>query len=232
MNPPLSHCLSLCLCLCLWGTALPSQAQSQPQPQQDRSAERAARRQQQQMQALQQQVTQAEADKAKLEQERSAIAKQLQDRTQASARAGAAQRAVSERVKALEAEKEQLTLRVAELLAAADVQRRQAEQAVALKDGELLQAAQAGKVQAAERDQWQQRFGEQARLVVECSNKNDRLVRISAELLGRWQSKGFVDVLRQREPVLGFNDVQIFNLVQEYRDKTDSERFTPRVERN
>jgi len=209
-----------------------AQAQAQAQPQQDRSAERAARRQQQQMLALQQQVTQAEADKAKLELERSDIAKQLQERSLASARAGAAQRAVIERVKALEAEKEQLTLRVAELLASAEAQRRQGEEAMARKEGELLQAAQAGKTQAAERDQWQQRFGEQVRLVTECSNKNDRLVRISAELLGRWQGKGVVDALRQQEPVLGFNDVQLFNLVQEYRDKTDSERFTPRVERN
>jgi chromosome segregation ATPase len=200
--------------------------------QQDRAAERAARRQQQQLQTLQEQVTQAQAEKTKIDQDRAAIAKQLQERSQAAARASTAQRAAAAAMKALEADKEALTARVAELEKAADVQRQQADQALAAKDRQLAQAAKDLGAQVSDRDQWQQRFGEQARLVTECSNKNDRLVKLSAELLDRWQGKGVFDALRQREPVLGFNDVQIFNLVQDYRDKTDNERFVPRVQRN
>lgn len=211
--------------LCLLLSAGAAQAQA------DRSAEKAARRQQQQVQALQQQVTQAQADKAKVEQDRAAIEKQLKDRSQAAARASAGQRAAAERLKALEAEKAQLTARVAELEKAAEDQRRASEQALAGKDRELAQTAGAFKAKESEREQWQQRFGQQVRLVTECSNKNERLLKVSAELLDRWRGKGVVDALRQTEPVLGLNDVQIFNLVQDYRDKAESERFTPTVER-
>ena len=221
--------LAVLLTAVLAGAAAPALAQ------QDRSAEKAARRQQQQMQALQQQVSQAQAEKAKIEQDRerdrAAVDKQLQARSQAAARALAGQRTSDERLKALQAEQQQLAARVAELEKAAEDQRRQAEIALAGKDRELAQAAQAQARLEADRGQWQQRFGEQARAVVECTDKNERLVALSAELLNRWQGKGVFDALREREPVLGWNDVQIFNLVQDYRDKTDSERFVPRVER-
>ena len=53
----------------------------------------------------------------------------------------------------------------------------------------------------------------------ECSAKNERLVKLSAELLDLYRNKGVGDVLNQRDPVLGLGDVQMFNLVQEYRDK-------------
>lgn len=201
--------------------------------QQDRSAEKAARRaqqQQQQLQDLQQQVTQAQAAKAKSDQDRATVEKQLQDRSQTAARATAAQRAAAERLKALEADKLQLAARVAELEKAAEEQRKATELALAGKDRELAQAAQVGKAKDADRDGWQQRFGQQARLVTECSNKNDRLFQLNAELLERWRGKGLVDTLRQREPVLGLGAVQTFNQVQDLRDKAESERFVPRVE--
>jgi chromosome segregation ATPase len=197
----------------------------------DRSAEKAVRRQQQQVQALQQQVSQAQAEKAKVEQDRAAIEKQLQGHSQAAARASAAQRAAAEKLKALETEKAQLTARVAELEKAAEAQRLASEQALAGKDRELAQAAVAFKGKEGERAEWQQRFGQQARLVTECSDKNERLLKVSAELLNRWRGKSVIDALRQAEPVLGLNDVQTFNLVQEYRDKAESERFIPSVER-
>jgi len=37
--------------------------------------------------------------------------------------------------------------------------------------------------------------------------------------------------MRQKEPLLGLKDVEMFNLVQEWRDKAEAERFTPVVER-
>lgn len=203
--------------------------------QQDRSAEKAARRQQQQqqqLQDLQSQVTKAQAEKAKSEQDRAVIEKQLQGRSQLAARAAAAQRATSDRLKALEADKLQLAARVTEFEKAAEEQRKATELALADKDRELALAAQAFKAKDADREEWQQRFGQQARLVTECSSKNDQLFKVNAELLERWRGKGVFDVLRQREPVLGLSDVQIFNLVQDYRDKAESERFVPRVERN
>jgi hypothetical protein len=217
--------LPLALSLILATLLTPAMAQD------DRAAERAARRQQQQLQQLQQQMTQAQAEKAKAEADRAAAEKQLADRARVAARASAAERAAAERQKLLEAEKAQLLARVAELEQAALAQRAEAEAALARKEAELAQAAAAFRSQGGERDQWQQRFGEQVRLVTSCTDKNERLVKLSAELLSRWQDKGVMDALKQREPLLGLGDVQMFNLVQDYRDKTDNEKFVPRLGR-
>ncbi len=199
--------------------------------QQDRAAEKAARRQQQQVQQLQQQVSQAQAEKVKVEQDKAAIAKELQDKSLAASRAGAAQKASAAKLAALEADKTQLAAKVADLERLLDDVKRTAEQALADKDKELVRAATTFRAKEGERADWQGRFGQQVRLATECTDKNERLLRLNAELLNRWQGKGVLDTLLQREPVLGFNDVQIFNLVQDYRDRADAERFVPRVER-
>jgi hypothetical protein len=223
--PMLSRCAATFLAVLLLAPGL---AWSQ----QDRAAEKAARRQQQQLQALQQQVSQAQAEKTQFEQDRAAMAKQLQGSAQAATRAVAAQRAADARLKAAESATQSLTARVAELEKALEEQRRASEQSLAAKDRELAQQALALKDRETERDQWQRRFGQQARLVTECGNKNDRLFRLNAELLVRYRDKGVLDAVRQREPALGLNDVEMFNLVQEYRDKAETERFAPTVERN
>ena len=200
--------------------------------QQDRAAEKAARRQQQQLQQLQEQVSKAQADKSKLEQDRGAVEQQLKASSQAAAKSSSALRAASERAKALEADKTTLAAKVAELEKALEQQRQAAEQLRTEKDRELATAAQGFKAMEAQSVAWQQRFGQQVRLTTECSDKNDRLFKISVELLDRWRGKTVLDAVRQREPVLGWSDVQMFNQVQEYRDKADLERFAPRVERN
>ena len=50
---------------------------------------------------------------------------------------------------------------------------------------------------------------------------------LGAGLLQRYRDKGLREITRQQEPLLGLGDVQMFNLVQDYRDKTDAERFRP-----
>lgn len=200
--------------------------------QQDRAAEKAARRQQQQLQQLQDQVSQAQAEKSKSEQDRGAAQQQLRISAQAAARASSAQRVASERATVLEADKASLQAKVVELEKALEQQRQAAEQLRADNERDLATAAQRFKAVEAQGADWQLRFGQQARLTTECSNKNDRLFKISAELLDRWRGKTALDALRQREPVVGWTDVQMFNQVQDYRDKADLERFVPRVERN
>jgi chromosome segregation ATPase len=212
--------------LVLLATSLPSWAQ-----QQDRQAERAARRQQQQLQGLQQQLQASQAEKTKADTERAELAKKLAGREQVAARASALQRAADEKLKAANDEKESLLAKVAELQKQLDERGKSSEQALAEKDKALAQAAQQLKTQEAAQGQLQSRFGDQVRLVTECTDKNDRLTRLSAELMDRWRKKGFADALRQREPVLGLGDVELFNQIQEYRDKADAERFVPNVER-
>jgi len=53
------------------------------------------------------------------------------------------------------------------------------------------------------------------------------LVVLGAGLLQLYRDKGLREITRQQEPLLGLGDVQMFNLVQDYRDKTDAERFRP-----
>lgn len=212
--------------LCTLACAAPALAQ------QDRAAEKAARRQQQQLQQLQEQVSKAQAEKSKVEQDRGAVAQQLKISSQAAARASGAQRVAVERAKALEADKAGLMAKVAELEKSLEQQRLAADQLRAEKERDLSAATQRFKALEGQSADWQQRFGQQVRLTTECSNKNDRLFKISAELLDRWRGKTALDALRQQEPVLGWTDVQMFNQVQEYRDKADLERFVPRVERN
>jgi chromosome segregation ATPase len=184
-----------------------------------------------QLQQLQQQVSQAEAEKARLQQEREQADKQAGERARAVARASAGEKAALERARLLETEKAALQQRIEALEQAAQAQQQEAAAALAAKDAELARAAAALQAQTGARDEWQQRFAQQVRLVTECSEKNDRLVKLGAELLARWQGKGVMESLKQREPLLGLGDVQMFNLVQAYRDKTDNEKFVPRVER-
>jgi chromosome segregation ATPase len=186
------------------------------------------------MQALQQQVSDAQAAKAKVEQDRSALEKQLKGKQHAAAqtskRATLAQREAEDKLKASDSAKALLATQLADLQKQLDEQRRSHEQTLSSKDRELAQLAQGLKVKEGERGEWQTRFGEQARLVTDCGNKNDRLSRLNAELIGNYKNKGVMDALRQREPVLGLREVQVFNQTQDQRDRAELERFTPALE--
>jgi hypothetical protein len=109
--------------------------------------------------------------------------------------------------------------------------KRGSEETVGTKDQLLAVAVAQLKRQDASQGVLLDRYTEQTRLVAECSDKNDRLTRLSAELLDRYRSKGIWEAARQREPFLGLSDVQTFNLVQAYRDKADAERFAPSGDR-
>jgi septal ring factor EnvC (AmiA/AmiB activator) len=199
--------------------------------QQDRSAEKAQRRLQQQLQQTQQQLTQAQADKAKAEQDKASLEKQAKGRSQAASRALAAQRAKEQNLKQALAAKDELSQRIATLEKALEEERRNGNQRVTKKEMDLVRAKQDFDAKEAERQEWQNRFGEQARMVTQCADKNENLGKLSLELINRYRSKGVMEALYQKEPLVGLKDVQMFNLAQEYRDRADAERFTPSVER-
>ncbi|MES2099772.1 MAG: hypothetical protein V4569_08140 [Pseudomonadota bacterium] len=194
----------------------------------DKSAERAARRMQLQMQNLQQQVQDAQAAKSKIETDKATLDKQVLDQAQQLARLKGALPRANQQLTAAEAERARLAAMVAALEKQLAEQKRDADEALALKGRELVQFTKARDEQ---QTQLQRRLDDQLGQVAECSVKNDRLIKLSAELLDRYRTKTASDALRQREPVLGFGDVQMFNLVQDYRDKTDAERFSPSINR-
>ena len=66
----------------------------------------------------------------------------------------------------------------------------------------------------------------QTRQVEVCETKNTRLYQLDVELMDKYQSKGVIGALLQAEPFTQLKRVEVENLLQEYRDKVDEEKFT------
>lgn len=189
----------------------------------DKGPDKAVRRLQLQMQSLQQQVQEAQAAKTKVEADKAAVDQQLLEQAKQVSRLKVALRKANDSLKASEAARVELTATVAALEKQMAEQKRSFEEAQALKARELVQYT---RVRDEQQAQLQRRHDDQVALVGECTAKNDKLIRLGVELIDRYRGKTVADVLSQREPVLGIGDVQMFNLVQDYRDRADAERFT------
>ncbi len=190
----------------------------------DKAAEKAARRTQLQLQNLQQQVQEAQAAKSKVEADKAAVDQQLGEQTQQSEQLKAAMAKVNAKLKASEAQRAELTTAVTTLEKQLADDKRSHEEALAQKAREL---AQYTKLRDEQQAQLQRRHDDQVALVSECTTRNDKLIHLNSELLTRYRNKSVSDVVKQREPVFGVGDVEMFNLIQDYRDKADAERFVP-----
>ena len=191
---------------------------------QDKTAERAARRAQLQMQGLQQQVQDAQAAQARSDADKAEVEKKLAAQAQEIPRAQAVARQSASALKASEAARVELQARVAQLEKQAAEQKRSDDAALAAKVAELAQVARA---RVAEQTQLQGRFDNEAAQVDLCTDRNRKLVALSAELLDRYRKKGFAEVASAHDPLLGIGQVEMFNLVQDYRDRADALRLTP-----
>jgi chromosome segregation ATPase len=60
-----------------------------------------------------------------------------------------------------------------------------------------------------------------------CYENNRKLYDIDKDLLARYENKGFGDVLKQREPFTGIKQVEVENLVQDYRYQLDDLKIRP-----
>jgi chromosome segregation ATPase len=190
----------------------------------DKNAERATRRLQLQMQALQQQLQEAQAAQQKVNAEKAEVAKELTQKTQLAAQLKGPLAKATTELKAVTAEREQLSARVQALEKQLTEQRSSHEEALAAKTREGALAVRQREEQQAG---VQKRLDEQIAQVAECSVKNLRLLQVSADILDRFRDRSITNVDKLRESLLGLGDVQMFNEVQEYRDKTAAERFTP-----
>lgn len=190
----------------------------------DKPVDKAARRMQLQLQSLQQQLQDAQAAKARIETEKADVDKRLLEQTEQVTKLTDALRKSSDGLKSSEATRQQLAAAVSALEKQRAEDKRSSEEEAALKARELAANTRLRDEQQAA---LQRKHDEQVAQVAECTAKNTKLIRLSGELLDRYRAKTVKDVLTQREPVLGLGDVQMFNLVQEYRDRADAERFTP-----
>ena len=188
------------------------------------TTDKATRRLQLQLQNLQQQLQEAQDAKAKVESDKAEVDRKLLEQTEQVTKLTADLRKAGGNFKSSEATRAQLAANVAALDKQLADEKRGHEEAAALKARELVAYTQLRDEQQAT---LQRKHDEQVTQVTECTSKNTKLVRLSGELLDRYRGKTVKDVLTQREPVLGLGDVQMFNFVQEYRDRADAERFTP-----
>lgn len=85
------------------------------------------------------------------------------------------------------------------------------------KDNELLAAGMQ------EREQW----------IKQCGDKNKQLLEVNAQLVQKYQDKGFWDKVADMEPLIGIGKVQTENVAEEYQYKLEDLKtlsFTSEVE--
>ncbi|MEP6502056.1 MAG: hypothetical protein ABJD97_01900 [Betaproteobacteria bacterium] len=206
-------------CAVLLCVALPLAAAAQ-----DKTAERAARRAQLQMQSLQQQVQDAQSAQARAAADKAEADKKLAAQAQEIPRAQAVARKSADALKASEAARAELQARLDALQKQSTEQKRRDDAALAQKTSELSFVVHAWDAQHA---QLQASYDNEIAQMAQCSDRNDRLVKLGAELVDRYRDKGLAQIAVQRDPVLGLGQVQMFNYVQDTRDRLDALRLAP-----
>jgi chromosome segregation ATPase len=191
---------------------------------QDKTAERAARRAQLQLQSLQQQVQDAQAAQSRADADKAAAERKLAAQAQEIPRVQAAAQHAAAALKASEAARAELQARLAALEKQAAEQKRSDDAAHADKLAEVQEKL---AYREAQQRLLQTRFDNELEQVFACTDKNQKLIELSAELLDRYRRKGLAEIASQRDPVLGLGQVQVFNLVQDYRERAEAQRLTP-----
>lgn len=75
------------------------------------------------------------------------------------------------------------------------------------------------------KNQLQEIVVDQAQQIETCESNNVKMVQINRELVDRYEKKGAVDALLQREPLTQLKRVEFENIVQEYQDQIDRLAF-------
>ncbi|MBS3953718.1 MAG: hypothetical protein KGZ88_12290 [Methylomicrobium sp.] len=63
-----------------------------------------------------------------------------------------------------------------------------------------------------------------------CENKNLELLKTTRIMMENFNSRGLFDTLLGKEPILGFNGVEIENMIQEYQDKLATHQYLRKTE--
>jgi chromosome segregation ATPase len=162
----------------------------------------------------QSQAENAELTRAKTEAEQKAVAANAQAASAASAVKSA--QGLRAQLSAAKGSQDDLSQKVAAAdaeLAALGVKQRESAQLLANRDAELTQTKQ---------------LLEQSKAAnLSCEDKNRKLYTYGQDMLDRYRHKGVFTSLAQKEPVTGFEEVAIENVVQEYRLKMAAERIKP-----
>lgn len=203
----------------LLAVSLPASAQQEPNKQAARERELLRRAQAAQKQAeeakaaVEQEKTKAEAEakaaKAQVAKTAGAVARERQraDELQAGLDAITRERA------GLASDKEMLTGKLAQTeVRLKDTLRDLAgvRDALAASEKELAQARQASALQA--------------KSIRVCEDKNLKLYGVATEVMAKYQDQGFWDAVKRKEPFTGLRQIQVENLLEEYRDRAAEAR--------
>lgn len=182
------------------------------------SRERELQRRVQQMQG---QVSTLEQEKAGLSQELDAAGKALQSAKDAAAKLGRESKA--ERLKREGLEKELVQSR--EELASVRGKLAQTETSLAETAGTLKETRQTLAATEAAKKNLETIKAHKEREITLCEDKNGKLYKYGRELMVRYERKSCTDAMAQKEPFTGLKQVEIENLLEEYRDKLDAEKI-------
>lgn len=106
--------------------------------------------------------------------------------------------------------------------------KKQSAQELSAKMAELEQFT---KARQQERMVLNARLDAQATELKSCSDKNERLMKVAQDILQAYRNKDVWDAMKQKEPVLGIGETELFSQVQDFRDHIDAEHFVaPRVD--
>jgi chromosome segregation ATPase len=213
--------LAAALAACLLLTAS-FEAAAQAKPDQNRDRE-TIRRLQQQLSKAQQDAVAVRGEKDALEKQLAAQKDELEKQRAELPRAQAAAGRERKEKLVVESELEKLKATLAERdKALADARARGDE--LARKEREAL-------VVIGERDRgvkaYQADLARQNQEIVACEARNAKLYDLNVEILERYRTKSVAEVLAREERVTGLKNVEVFNIVQEYRDKLDAQRIDP-----
>jgi chromosome segregation ATPase len=164
--------------------------------------------------AAKEQMRRLQQTQRKLEQEKSALEAQVSDAggklnqiKKAAARAERKNADLAKELKSMEEARDQLAAKLAEA------------------EKHLAEQAEANRKLAADGQKLKADLTRQEQATASCETKNATLYQYGREMLVRYQNKGPWEAMAQREPVTGLKQVEIENVLEEYRDKLDNEKI-------
>jgi chromosome segregation ATPase len=89
------------------------------------------------------------------------------------------------------------------------------------------EAADVARTKDAERAKFEAQSKTYKESTKACIQRNQELVKVGRELVGRYESVTFGDVVVANEPLLGFRRVEIQNLLQDYGDRILNQKIEP-----
>lgn len=192
------------------------------------AADKKDSREREMLRRVQLELQQAREQSAVLEEEKNKLA---QDLDQAAKAGKTAQTRAARLGRELKDEQAKRVLTEKELAAAnqrlAETESRLADTSKSLAEtGRNLQRTEA------EKKQLETIKTHNEREIALCEDKNGKLYKYGRELMVRYENKGFNDIVKQREPFTGLKQVEVENLLEEYRDKLDAEKIIKTPGRN